>query len=408
MILSDHDTAARLTRTADAVLRAHLGDSAELRAQLAPLAVRWMMATPGSTAPDRAARLRLTAETRESLQKCARSLRWMAQPSRHHGQQAADIANKALRGLRAGRLDFTGLSDLAQAFRRARQAHIRQRAQARPRMEGGQVMLAASEATAIRVTSERDLLRLGREAKNCLADPRFAADYSKELRDGDSEFWRIDGQKPSDSLLWIIKLDREDGSITEIDAPKEAKISRPHRDALLEFLASRDAVPATWSRTGYSLQSYAISSELIAATRQGTVRSFVAAIDGTDWRMDLTAGVLAAWPLGVRPAAIGGLLLRCWMLRQPHGPDTEFDTLLSWKLEPEPGEALSDEETDLNLGYSTSLPQFLHESVLRSNLRRLCRQHPHIRQACANAFAAAPGCFLEDWLGMSETMEVSQ
>ncbi len=191
--MQDTDASTRrLTRTAAATLERTFTTRPDLRGSVADLAATWLQASPGRVSRDSAGRLRLSGEARATLGKLGRTLQWMSSPSHHKGQQAARIAAKTLRGLDCNRLTFAGLLDLAAEFQAARFGHIRANAQAIPRAPSTRIVLDAEGTVATRITSLAELRRLGRELGNCLNDSVMAPQYGRELRVGETEFWRID------------------------------------------------------------------------------------------------------------------------------------------------------------------------------------------------------------------------
>jgi len=360
----------RLARGMVTRLRPLLPGDAASHAAVAGMAARWVVAEPGLVAPDRLGRLRLTPEAWRSLGLTTRTLRWMADPKRHHGQQAANLAHKTLRAVREGRLDWEALTERCQEFRVQRQASIRRNAAARPHGKAIVLALPGSGATATRIVTERDLVRLGREARNCLADRVQGRLYRRSLRGGVSEFWRLD--HPDGGLLCIAEVDHAGlpRSLDQAEGPGGSPLSTFAGTALLEFLRRRDV------RVGAAVQlaRHGICDEFVTAP--GEPERFDAVLTDDPWRLALVPG--AALGICARTG-------KTWLLRSaPKGFSTRPLSCLA-----APNDLDPDDE-----------PSYPYEARLRQGLRRACRDDARLAQACADAFADAPEWFQEDWFGV--------
>ena len=360
----------RLARGMMARLRPLLPGDAALIAAVAGMAERWVLAEPGLVASDRLGRLRLAPEAWAGLALVTRTLRWMADPKRHHGQQATELGRKTLRAAREGRLDWETLAERCRAFRVQRQAGIRRNAAARLRGEAMALALPGSDAVATRIVTERDLVRLGREARNCLAGSAQGRRYRNSLRHGVSEFWRLD--HPHHGLLCVAEVDCAGlpRSLDQAEGPDGAPLSAFAAAALLEFLRRRDV------RVGESgeLAWHGICDEFVMAP--GEPERLNVELDGNPSR------------LAIVPGAVLGTCARSgevWLLRSV--PKGFSDRPL----------ACSSAADDFD---AVGQPSYACEARLRQWLRRACHDDARLARACANAFVEAPDWFREDWFGV--------
>ena len=368
----------RLARSMATRLRPLLPGDAALHAAVADMAARWVLGEPGFVAPDRLGRLRLASEAWSSLDLTTRTLRWMADPDRHHGQQATDLARKTLRAAREDRLDWETLAERCREFRVQRQAGIRRNAAARPRGKAIVLALPGSGAVATRIVTERDLVRLGREARNCLAERVQGRHYRQSLRHGVSEFWRLD--HPDHGLLCIAEVEHAGlpRSLDQAEGPGGSFLSAFAAVALLEFLRLRDVRVGAAGR----LARHGICDEFVTAPGE-PVRLYVA-LGGDPWR------------LAVVPGAALGTCARTgetWLLRS--APKGFSDRPLACVAGPD--DLDPDDE-----------PSYAYEARLRQALRRACRDDARLARACADAFAEAPEWFREDWFGAVPTCEAGR
>ncbi len=404
--MQDTDASTRrLTRTAAATLERTFTTRPDLRGSVADLAATWLLASPGRVSRDSAGRLRLSGEARATLGKLGRTLQWMSSPSHHKGQQAARIAAKTLRGLDCNRLTFAGLLDLAAEFQAARFGHIRANAQAIPRAPSTRIVLDAEGTVATRITSLAELRRLGRELGNCLNDSVMAPQYGRELRVGETEFWRIDvGQEATPR--WGISIATSSNSVIEIDHHEGGAASLRDRRMLLVFLAARRAMPPIFSRVHGKLMGLGIGVETIgAAMGEGDIRQLTASLGGVDWRLEASDGALAGWVDDpVAGGAIGPVIVASWFLHGNHfkRPGANIP-VLGWatpwarrSVEEEIDDEIARGEED---GFSSPPLRYVYEAAIRIELRHACRADGRVHDLCLNAFRNAPHWFLEDWFG---------
>ncbi len=373
--------AQRIARTVDAHFRAALLIDSALRTAVAAPATRWILAQSGRITADRAGRLRLAPEAGEELAQVGRTLRWMGDPKHHHGQQAAEAAAKTLRAVHASRLDFAALSARCAEFRRVRQGHIVGNAANRPRAAAAELTLP-NGVTARRVVTIRDLDRLGRAARNCLADPYFAPGYRQMLRRGRGEFWRFDDA--AGAPLCVLQVDARRPALREAAGAGNAPLCPSLRPALLAFLAERgldvgDAEDA--------LARLGLCDELVAASRSRSVRRFRATLDGGPWHVELAPGVLVA-----RSASTAGHM---WLLRSA-GAEPGAETAVFQSAGPPAAEGEGEDRDRPKSGRA-----YLCEAAARLDLRRACRRDRFLADACRGAFGDAPAVFCADWFGFA-------
>ncbi len=130
------------------------------------------------------------------------------------GALAAEAA-ALLRGLTHGREDIDGISSSAQALLgRVEIAALRARRHEALRQP---VDVAAGSLVGTKCVSIEDITRLGREARNCLADDE---EYWKSFASGRIDIWSLrDGNR----LVAILEA-RQDGRVTEVFGPRNAPI----------------------------------------------------------------------------------------------------------------------------------------------------------------------------------------
>jgi hypothetical protein len=87
-------------------------------------------------------RIHLTKEAKDKIDYVNRSLSWMIDQEKHHGQQATEIATKTQRGLRRGTLTGKDLIAMCKEFHRVRRKHILRATRKKPRAEEWTVSLS--------------------------------------------------------------------------------------------------------------------------------------------------------------------------------------------------------------------------------------------------------------------------
>jgi hypothetical protein len=399
LLLQIRPPAERLACSIEKRLLQQFDDLAVCR-QVAALAARWILAVPARSRPDSVGRLRLDPARAKDLNKLGKTLRWMADADRHQGQQATDIAAKALRGLRASRLSMAELFEHAEQFRAVRATHIKQRNKSKARA-APEVMAFAGGIVATRIISERALLQLGQEAGNCLARAGHREIYLRELKQKETAFWRIDAPSVPGALvqkpLWVASIRMSDRRLMELDHPDRNPNLQRDRAPLLAFLAQQKVVVPPWGSARLLLDDYALPAALIQAEANGQIHRLEVEVSGTAWSLEIAApGILAGTPAGQAQGMLGPLQVTSWVLQGSH---CSTGRILSWCPVPSRGmeaqEDLSDEEAD-----EAEIPRYRQQVATRFALRRACAACPALRAACATAFAQEDPLFLEDWFGI--------
>lgn len=367
-----------LTKAAGLVCKA-LPDDATLTSALSVLAARWLDAKPGRMVWDRRGHLRIAPTARKKVETACRDVQWMADPDRHHGQQPAALAEKTLRALRTGRIGWSALIGQCDEFRCLRQAAIRRNAARRPRADAETTVLPSTGAVATRIVTERDLARLGREARNCLAGKEHSRRYRRALRLGEAEFWRLDNENRD--LLCVLQIDAENLELDRAEGPDGSGLTPASAAAVLEFLRVRRL---TVGDRNNDLVAYGICDEFIQAP--GEPDRMEAVLHGTRWTLEFVPG---------------SLLARCtenaaaWLLRAGRGGR-------AWcKLV----ELAAAEDDDVCV--EDTVP-YAYEAKVRTGLRRACRENPALARACAEAFRDAPDVFREDWFDLGQDTSAAE
>ena len=335
-------------------------------------AVRWLMDDPSRTTSDARGHLRLARTVLTQMDQVARTLVWMSNPARHHGQQATQLARKTLRAATAHRLDFPGLLEACREFRQLRQAGIVAGAVLKARTPSLHLHLPRTGTTATRISTERDLECLGREAGNCLAALERDGSYRRRLRTEDIEFWRLGC--PDANLLAVVLVDLSSDEVEEAKGCENEPLCSAGRAALIEFMGQRTL---TVNVNASGLEENGICDEIVAATADGSLRCMDAFIGGRAYSLEIAQGVIAGRTFFAN---------ECWLLRQP-----------DWARE-----SLCTNSSDLfcsdEMGSNTTS---VREPLMRHNLRMACRSDNALAQACQAAFADAPVHFRSDWFGLS-------
>ena len=398
------DAAVRLHRGVRTRLSATLDDP-ELISLVGALCVPWLLASRDRLRLDRAKRLRLAPDVDRRIKRLARSLRLMVSNSQC-GQQAGQAASKTLRALRTRRVDMDGLLQLEAGYRSLRQDDRHRHGSPKVYAPEESVLLDGGAMLATRLVSERLLTRLGRQADNCLANPPYRKAYAAEMKLGQTAFWRIDPADQPDSPVWVIAISLEHETVQELEHVGDVTTMPRDRDALLEFLTNH-------ARVGRSLETdlsgFALSPDLVAASRAGLVRAIGALFAGSVWRFEVgTPGVLVAMPTDGPAVLLHGVVLS-WML---HGARTGAGTTLSVQIlahsDDEDGtEEAKDHDNDDGdeddgevMRRPAAGPRTMVELELRLALREACRATPTLRRACCEAFAAESPLFIQDWFGI--------
>jgi hypothetical protein len=398
----DH-AAARLRRSVEQTLRPVLTIDSDMRDRAATLAVPWLMVGEGRFRPDSAGRLRLSDTTRAELRTLGRTLQWMSNKRAHKGQQAAEIAAKTMRGLAAHRLTFPALLALATEYRSARHKHVRANAQTMARAPACSIDLEAEGAVATRIVTVRDLRHVGQLMGNCLSSDAPGRVYAGELRDGVTEFWRIDvagDMKPR----WCLSVSVGNDVVCELQHGEGRQAALRDRRMLLAFLVARRVRSASWTLAHHRLRGLWITNDLIRArVEHGPPTCLTETLDGTRWNVELTDGALAAWSENtvdgvlLRHVVVTGFLLTASNLTDP----ARAGSVLNWTS---PASCEDECEVETFDDASRTLPVccYVHEISVKSALRAACRRDPPFRAACAQAFRAAPDWFVTDWFGADD------
>lgn len=385
---------ARLARTLERRLGTALSDP-ELLSQAVALGVPWLLAEPERLRPDRAGRLHLEPDTAMALQRFARSLSWMAHPRYHHGQQASSVATKALRAMRANRVDMNGALALAARFRAVRHGHICRNQLDRAYATPETLTLADSDMVATRLVSESELQKLGRSAGNCLARPDHRKRYAAAMKDGTTAMWRIDraSAEGPHGPIWVMAIAVETNALMELEHTGKVLTVPRDRNGLLAFLSCQ-GVDCSFFYVEPVLSQHTLSPALVVAASKGRVRESVERLGGLRWRIQIgTPGVLVATPLR-RGAVLGGERLSSWMLQ---GPSTGARSVLSIQR---PG-CTEQEDDEFFYGADRGGARYMLDLRVRLALRQACAVRPALRATCVAAFATEDPLFIEDWFGPS-------
>lgn len=383
---------ARLARTLETRLAPVLRDT-ELLAHAVALSVPWLLADPERLRLDRANRLRLDPGTSVVLQRLARTLSWMAEPRYHHGQQASGLASKALRAIKAERVDMEGALSLAARFRTVRYGHVRRNARDRAYAPQETISLPDSDTVASRMVRDDDLRKVGLLAGNCLAWADHRKRYTAGMKDGTTAMWRIDqaGEDGRQVPIWTLAISIETNALMEFEHTGDVLTVPRDRDSLLAFLSGQD-LDCSGLNIEAALAQFAISPALVTAAASGQVRESVERLDGKRWRFQIGApGVLVAIPLH-RPVVFGNERISSWMLQ---GPGMGARSVLSIQR---PG-ATDEEDDEFFYGADRGGERYMLDLMVRLALRQACATKPALRAACMAAFGAENPLFIEDWFG---------
>ena len=171
-------SAYRIMRSADGK-RALPRDLAQHAADV--IARHWLKAGRMSIGDDR---LLVTADARAQAKWVAKRLEWMTNPGRHHGQQAAEYAEKTIRALCKGSISADQLYARCEEFGRLRKRHIDRNSAKRPRAEARSLRLKRFNITARWITSEAQIDEAGQLMANCLANKDFTKEYQVAPTEG--------------------------------------------------------------------------------------------------------------------------------------------------------------------------------------------------------------------------------
>lgn len=302
-------------------------------------------------------RVSVASKAREETYKAARSLGWMEDSKRHHGQQASKCAAKTLRALRKGTINGERLLELCAEFGRLRKHHIDSRSAKKPRTNAREIQLAEHGLVARWLTAEADLDHVGHVMRNCLANESFAKSYKRRLRERDIELVALS----DDSVpVVLISADAETRAVESVEGPaNERPIS--YRAAIIAMLAEVDFHIGEQ----HDCLQIAVCDEALEAYRTGSVRRF---------------------NLLKRECEIGeGFIAITW----------DADTVLLRSRE------WPSDMYVAHIGGSDS--EWVQQSVTRNWLRRACLQNAEFAQACHDAFRSAHKAIRRDWFGVIRT-----
>lgn len=387
------ETIARLARAVATRLPAALND-ADLVACLSEMGAAWLLLDPGRVNRDASGRLRLRRDASAKLKQMGRTIVWMKDSRYHHGQQAAEMATKALRGLRTGRLGLDDLLKQSASFRAMRYSHVRRKARDKAHAQPEWVLLYNGAYRATRIVSGRELNRLGQEAGNCLARPTYFRSYADKLRRKVTAFWRIDAVKDAPcrlegELIWVVAMSIGTGDVEEVQQIGEGSVTLLERDVLLEFLAGGQ--PGTEAYPDMdALTTYAISLTLINACRESTLSRFRTRLAGAIWRFEVASGVLTAIAESGE-VQIGDDGLCALSL---HGLTTNAGQVLSVLRG-----SFGRKDEDWGYEVDDNAARYARGLAVRLAFRAACARSRTLSLACDTAFAAESLDFRADWFG---------
>ena len=141
----------------------------------------------------------------------------------HADPQVVHKANKVLRGLRAGRLDWDGLTEGLAELRSLIRNSGRRRAASSP-IAAPESHQACGGKTWTRVVTVDRLRRIGAKYGLCTAasHPR-AADYARELRGGTLKFYELTG--PTGSFVALLSIRAATDTVEEMRGPGNAIVT---------------------------------------------------------------------------------------------------------------------------------------------------------------------------------------
>ena len=387
------ETIARLARAVATRLPAAIND-ADLVACLSEMGAAWLLLDPGRVNRNASGRLRLRRDASAKLKQMGRTIVWMKDSRYHHGQQAAEMATKALRGLRTGRLGMDDLLQQSANFRAMRHGHVRRNARDKAHAQPECVPLHNGAYRATRIVSGRDLNRLGQEAGNCLARPTYFRSYAGKLRRKMTAFWRIDAVKEAPcrlegELIWVVAMSVGTRDVEEVQHIGEGPVMLLARDVLLEFVAGRRPCTEAYPDMD-ALNPYAINLTLINACRENTVHRFRARLAGAIWRLEVASGVLTAIS-GSGEVWIGDNEVCAFSL---HGLKTNAGQVLSVLRG-----SFGREDEDWAYEVDNNAARYARGLAVRLAFRAACARSRTLRLACESAFAAESPDFRADWFG---------
>ena len=305
-----------------------------------------------------AIRVRLATAMLKRIDYVAQSLAWMIRGESSMGQQAGQTAEKTLRALKAGRTTFGSLEGLAKEFRASKRDQECRNAELKARAPRS-VVLLHDQWTATRVSTEKELVGLGRKFENCLATGKHSKAHRKLLRNGGSQYWVICDKTGEQRC--ILHVDHESRQVYEIKGPG----NRPPYDccdAILEFMSKRKFT------VGYDdeLAELGISDELIVAISEAKLQVLSVNLGGTEWKLRVAPGMLV-------------------------GQSGE----ITFTLRGQP-----DDESDYFC--ASGLHGYKQVAKVRCALRKACLDNSSLAQTLACAFEKAEPVIMQDWFGLNK------
>lgn len=296
-------------------------------------------------------RLCVSAAARKYIWWLARQLAWMANPDRHHGQQAAERAKKTIRAIQSGKISVVQLYEQCAEFGQLRRRHIDRNSAERPRAEPRSLSLG--RCTARWLTSEAEIDTTGHQMANCLANKGHADGYKAGLRNGDVELVVLEEEGGEPGAL----LSARDGSVEQVKGPGNDRPIR-FRGAIIGLLM---ATPGFVVGECTDLLEIGICDQLVRGRTDGVTRRFTIARR----TCEVGAGFLAV-------------------------TSSDYSLLLRWDSD--------------SRWYPTSCvihpdDDAVAQSSARVWLREACRTRPELARACWTAFWDAPREFGLDWFG---------
>ena len=298
-------------------------------------------------------RLHVTTDARTQCGWVAKRIEWMANPDRHHGQQAAEYAEKTIRALRNGSISADQLLGRCDEFGRLRKKHIDRNSSKRPRAEARSLKLKRLNMDARWLTAEAQIDEVGHLMGNCLANKDFAKKYKSRLRNGDIELVVLEnGAGNCEALL---SIDTHESYAEQVKGPLNGRPLHC-REAIIAILAYRKATVGECP----DLLKLGICDHLVRGRAKGATESFT---------------------IGQRECEVGdGFLAVVW-------GDNTIVLRDDGCLSQDSGSCVVHSDGE---GY-------LVEAAARVWVRNACRRHLAFAQACATAFREAPRVFRLDW-----------
>jgi hypothetical protein len=304
-------------------------------------------------------RVTLPTSAKKTVEQVTTTLKWMCDPSKHKGQQAAEIAAKTLRGLTTGSLSGQSLLSLRTKFMSCRTKHIRHKA-ARAQRVPECIIPLSDGFQSRRLVSEEEIDSTGRIMQNCLARSEYAKFYKKSVRERKVELVVIEefhGGSAKPSIRALLRIDLKENCLLEV---KGVHNERPikYRGQIIDFLRHR------------SIDVAELDDALGVAICDGLIKSGqITKINFEGWRFEISQHTVAM-------IANGSSIL----FRYVGG---SYGIMISAGWNTSAGDA--DELTA--------------QAQARVFLRQACACNPAFARAIRSAFDDAPDLVVWDWFG---------